>query len=86
MTAESSQEHDRSTEDEGFDALLDRLEGIVVDLEKGDLSLEAALGRFEAGMKLAAKASGVLASAELRVDKLVRERGQLVTTPMSDDE
>lgn len=70
--------------DEGIDGLLDRLEGIVVQLEKGELPLEAALMQFEEGVGLANKASTVLQQAEMRVDKLIRERGQLTTAALDD--
>lgn len=73
-----------SADDPGFDGMLDRLESIVVQLEKGELPLEDALERFEDGMALATKASVVLDAAELRVEKLIRERGQLVAVPLDD--
>ena len=75
---------DPTPDDPGFDELLDKLESIVVQLEKGELPLDETLDRFEAGMALATKASSVLEKAEMRVDKLIRERGQLVAVPLED--
>lgn len=68
----------------GFDGLLDNLETIVVALERGELSLELALERFESGMALARRAATVLDNAEARVEVLMRDRGQLVAQPLDD--
>ena len=63
---------------------LEELEGIVEDLESGDLSLENSLKSFEKGIKLARQCQEQLSKAELQVQKLIEENGELKTTPLKD--
>jgi len=56
-----------------FDELMERLEEIVDNLEKGDLSLENSLKSFEEGMKLVHVCSKKLEEAERKVTLLVKE-------------
>lgn len=53
-----------------FDEGLDRLEGLVQQLERGDLGLEEALGRFEEGIALSKALQQQLAEAQRRVEVL----------------
>ena len=63
---------DNSLEEEmTFEAALDKLEGIVEQLETGDLPLEESLKAFEEGIKLSRLCSQQLNDAELRVEKLI---------------
>ena len=68
-----------------FEKALEQLEGIVEDLESGDLSLENSLKSFEKGIKLARQCQEQLSKAELQVQKLIEENGELKTTPLKDD-
>ncbi len=64
-----------------FAATLARLEGLVTQLEAGDMSLEASLGAFEEGVRLAREAQRRLDDAELRLQTLVEgPDGTLVST------
>jgi len=56
-----------------FEAALERLEGIVDQLEAGELELEAALAAFEQGVALARGCSTQLGAAERRIEVLVKE-------------
>ncbi len=56
-----------------FDELMGRLEEIVDNLEKGDLSLEESLKSFEEGMKLVNVCSKKLEEAERKVSLLVKD-------------
>lgn len=56
-----------------FDELMERLEEIVDNLEKGDLSLEDSLKSFEEGMKLVSVCSRKLEEAERKVTLLVKD-------------
>ena len=67
-----------------FEKALEQLEGIVEDLESGDLSLENSLKSFEKGIKLARQCQEQLSKAELQVQKLIEENGELKTTPLKD--
>ena len=70
--------------DINFEKALEELEGIVEDLESGELSLENSLKSFEKGIKLARQCQEQLSKAELQVQKLIEENGKLKTTPLKD--
>ena len=70
--------------DINFEKALEELEAIVEDLESGDLSLENSLKSFEKGIKLAWQCQEKLSQAELQVQKLIEEDGELKTTPLKD--
>ena len=71
--------------DINYEKALEELEGIVEDLESGDLSLENSLKSFEKGIKLARQCQEQLSKAELQVQKLIEENGELKTAPLKDD-
>ena len=52
--------------------------------QSGDLSLENSLKSFEKGIKLARQCQDKLSQAELQVQKLIEEDGELKTTPLKD--
>ena len=65
-----------------FEKAIKDLEKIVKALESGDLPLEKALQKFEAGIKLARYCTETLDEAEKRVTLLTAdENGQPVETP-----
>ena len=68
-----------------FEKALKDLEKIVEDLESGDLSLEESLKSFEKGIKLTRQCQGELEKAELKLQKLVEENGELKTKPLDHD-
>ncbi len=70
--------------DINFEKALEELEGIVEDLESGELSLENSLKSFEKGIKIARQCQEQLSKAELQVQKLIEENGELKTTPLKD--
>ena len=70
--------------DINFEEALQKLETIVEDLESGELSLENSLKSFEKGIKLARQCREKLSKAELQVQKLIEEDGELKTTPLKD--
>lgn len=63
----------KDSEVHSFEDILERLQGVVQELEKGDLSLEKTLARFEEGMKLARKGTALLDDAEKRVEVLLKD-------------
>lgn len=62
----------------GIDAILDRLEQVVRDLEGGELPIERALDRFEQGVHLARKGNTLLDRVEQRVEMLLADRDETV--------
>ena len=67
-----------------FETALTDLEGIVEELESGELSLEDSLKSFEKGIELTRKCQEQLSKAELQVKKLIEENGELKTVPLQD--
>ncbi len=72
-------------EELGFEAALERLEGLVGRLESGELPLEAALLAFEEGVALTRRCADQLGRAERRIESLTREGDQLVERPHAED-
>lgn len=71
-----------------FEKALAELEEIVATLEKGDLSLDAALKHFERGIALTRQCQASLKDAELKVEQLVERNGKQTLEPFEpeDDE
>lgn len=69
-----------------FEKAINDLEKIVKALESGDLPLEKALEKFEAGIKLSRYCSETLDEAEKRVSLLMAdETGEPVEKPFDVD-
>ena len=56
-----------------FEAAFGELEECVGVLEQGGLTLEAALARFEQGMRLSGRCAAILDEAELRITRLLAD-------------
>ncbi len=69
-----------------FEASLEELEKIVARMESGDQSLEESLKDFERGVTLTKACQTMLNNAEQKVEKLVKDHGELKTEPVSDDD
>lgn len=65
-----------------FEAAIAELEGIVRQLEDGELALDASLTLYERGVQLARFCHARLEDAERRIDVL-NERGELTPAPAS---
>jgi len=57
-----------------FEEALKKLEKIVEDLEKGDLSLDEALKKYQEGIELSRSCSAKLDSAKKKIDVLVKNK------------
>ena len=64
-----------------FEEGLERLEKIVLELEKGEVPLERSLTLFEEGMQLSATCRKQLEEAEGKVEILLKQNGKLQTEP-----
>ncbi|HEX2668556.1 MAG TPA: exodeoxyribonuclease VII small subunit [Gammaproteobacteria bacterium] len=69
-----------------FEKALAELEEIVSTLEKGDLSLDAALKHFERGISLTRQCQASLKDAELKVEMLVEKGGKQSLEPFETEE
>jgi exodeoxyribonuclease VII small subunit len=66
-----------------FETCLQQLEGIVKEMENGDVPLERALELFEQGMKLSETCRKQLEEAEARVEVLIKRAGEVTPEPYS---
>lgn len=64
-----------------FEEALEKLEAIAVELENGDLGLDAALKKFDEGVKMAALCNEMLAEAQQKVDLLLKKGDALTAVP-----
>lgn len=69
-----------------FEQAIEQLEGVVENLEDGELDLEAALVAFEQGVALSKHCAGQLESAERRIEVLVEQGGELLARPFDGDD
>jgi len=64
-----------------FEECLERLEKIVEELEKGNVTLDHALELFDEGMKLSGSCRKELEEAEGKVEILLKRNGRLQPEP-----
>jgi exodeoxyribonuclease VII small subunit len=80
-TAKTKASRDTGDQAQTFESALSELEGIIERLERSDLTLDAALGHFEDGVRLMRFCDARLKSAKGRLLELTRgEDGELVTS------
>lgn len=73
--------------EEKFEQSLERLQGLVRQLEGGDCSLEDSLQKFSEGMALAKKCQEKLTEAEQKIEILLKATKEGVSTaPFEDKE
>jgi exodeoxyribonuclease VII small subunit len=68
-----------------FEEALAELEGIVRQLETGDVELEMSIAIYERGAALRAHCEGRLRSAELKVEQIVQGTSGPATEPAAFD-
>ncbi|HCS27338.1 MAG TPA: exodeoxyribonuclease VII small subunit [Spongiibacteraceae bacterium] len=71
---------------QSFEESIAELEAIVERMESGELSLEGSLEAFESGMRLSREAQAALAAAELKVQQLTEQQGELRLQDFDTDE
>lgn len=68
-----------------FEDTLKKLEKIVEDLEKGDLSLDEALKKYQEGIELSRACSQKLENAKKKIDLLVKnKKGEFELKPLDE--
>ncbi len=67
-----------------FEAALAELEGLVGQLEQGELTLEESLQRFERGVGLVRTCQNALQAAEQKVAQLTERDGEPEILPFSE--
>jgi exodeoxyribonuclease VII small subunit len=69
-----------------FEAAMQELEEIVVEMEKGDIPLEDSLKKFERGIQLARQSQQQLKAAEQKVQILMQSNGTDTLADFESDE
>ncbi len=70
-----------------FEEALKKLEKIVEDLEKGDLSLDDALKKYQEGIGLSRLCNTRLESAKKKIDILAKnKKGEFELRPLEEDQ
>ncbi len=69
-----------------FEKLLEELEKLVEQMEKGELSLEDSLRCFERGIELTRTCQAALRMAEQKVEKLIEKNGQIESVPFDEQD
>ena len=60
-----------------FEEAMQELETIANELEKGDLSLEESVTKFEEGMKLSKQCNNMIEKAEKKITILLQKDGKI---------
>ena len=63
--------------DKKFEEMMQELEKISQDLEKGDLSLDESMKKFEEGIALSKKCSEIFETAEKKIKILIQDEDKL---------
>lgn len=67
----------KKEENKNFEELMENLETIVKELEKGDLNLDDSVTKFEEGMKISKECSKILEDSEKRITILLENNGEV---------
>lgn len=60
-----------------FEETMQKLEQITAELEKGELSLDELVKKFEEGIKLSKECNKILEDSEKRINILINEDGNI---------
>lgn len=60
-----------------FEDEMKKLEGIVTELEKGELNLDDSVAKFEEGIKISKECNKILQAAEKKIAILLEKDGEL---------
>ncbi len=60
-----------------FEEQISELEKIVLDLEKGELSLDDSVKKFEQGIKISKECNEILEKAEKKINILINQDGEM---------
>ena len=64
-------------EEINFEEAIKKLEQITAELEKGDLSLDESVKKFEEGIKLSKECNKILEDSEKRINVLINNDGNI---------
>lgn len=69
-----------------FEEAMEQLEKIAQELEKGNLSLEESISKFEEGMKLSKQCNNMIEEAEKKITILLSKDGKMEEQDFSEKE
>ena len=64
-------------EEINFEEAMKKLEQITAELEKGDLSIDESVKKFEEGIKLSKECNKILEDSEKRINILINNDGNI---------
>ena len=64
-------------ENKSFEEQISKLEKIVLELEKGELSLDDSVKKFEQGIKISKECNEILEKAEKKINILINQDGEM---------
>lgn len=67
-----------------FEEIMTNLETITNELEKGSLSLNDSVKKFEEGMELSKKANKILEDSEKKITMLIEKDGEIAEEEFSE--
>lgn len=67
----------KEEKEKSFEEEMEKLETIVTELEKGDLSLDDSVKKFEEGINISKKCNEMLETAEKKISILLEKDGEL---------
>ncbi|MEM8867804.1 MAG: exodeoxyribonuclease VII small subunit [Verrucomicrobiota bacterium] len=73
-------------EELSFEDALERLQTITESMENGDIALTELVAKFEEGSKLLKVCQSQLQKAELKIEKLNLESGELESLELAEEE
>ncbi len=74
-----------NTKEVSFEDKIRELEEIVKELESGEVNLDEAIDKYTKAMKLAKECSDRLNKATEKVNKILKENGELVDFDIKDE-
>jgi exodeoxyribonuclease VII small subunit len=80
--------HDSSTDTQqpNFEQAMQQLELVVQEMERGELPLDVALGKFQEGITLARSCQRYLKNAEQQVSVLAKDNATLEVLPTDESD
>ena len=69
-----------------FEEQIEQLESIVKELEKGELTLEDSVTKFEEGIKISRECNKTLEEAEKKITILVNQDGEMKEQKINTEE
>ena len=73
-------------ENKSFEEQISKLEKIVLELEKGELSLDDSVKKFEQGIKISKECNEILEKAEKKINILVNQDGKIKEEKFDNEE